>query len=148
VSSPQGQKPTGKNFFVFHRSCKRLAEAVAIAESNVPGQEYPVGTIIQLFPFEAMATRGAGFNPEGHGWEFLRLGVTKKNRSEILARGGAEVANAFGSCQGCHSTGQAPAFDLVCEGHGAVSLPLSAAQIEALQLQDPRCMRAHYPPSV
>jgi hypothetical protein len=90
-----------------------------------------------------MAKRGARFNRDGHGWEFFRLGLTPKNRTEILARGGAEVADAFGSCQGCHSTGQAPAFDLVCEGHGAVSLPLTPEQIQALQMQDPRCMSAH-----
>lgn len=138
-----GVRPAGKNFFLFHRSKKKLAQAVAIAENPTPGQEYPVGTIIQLFPFEAMAKHGGHYNPEGHGWEFFQIGLTAKNRSMILTHGKAEVRNPFGSCQGCHLTGQAPAFDLICEGHGAFSIPLSTAQVRAAQLRDPRCQPAH-----
>jgi hypothetical protein len=135
----KGTKPAGKNFYVFHRNKKKLARAVAVAESNVPGEKYPVGTIIQLFPFEAMAKRGGRYNPEGHGWEFFQLTSDERNRSQITARGMAEVANPFGSCQGCHMTGDAPQFDLVCEGHGAASLPLTPERIQQIQNQDPRC---------
>jgi hypothetical protein len=138
-----GVRPTGKSFYLFHHDKKKLAEAVAIAASGTPGQEYPAGTIIQLFPFEAMAKRGGAYNPSGHGWEFFQLGTTPSLRTKILHRGGITLANAFGSCQGCHSTGDAPAFDLVCEGHGAVRIPLSPAQVTAIQLADPRCRKAH-----
>ena len=61
----EGTKPAGKNFYVFHRNRRKLARAVAIAEGGAPGETYPVGTILQLFPFEAMVKRGGRFNPEG-----------------------------------------------------------------------------------
>ena len=138
----KGTKPAGKNFYVFHRSKRKLARAVAIAESGAPGQEYPVGTILQLLPFEAMVKRGGRFNPEGHGWEFFKLGVNERNRSKINARGMGEVRNFIGSCQGCHMTGQAPQFDLVCEGHGALQLPIDAAVIQENQNSDVRCLKA------
>ena len=134
-----GTKPAGKNFYVFHRNKRKLARAVAVAEGNVPGEEYPVGTILQLFPFEASVKRGGRFNADGHGWEFFKLGIDERNRTKINARGAAEVRNLFGSCQGCHMTGQAPQFDLVCEDHGAFSIPLDAATIQAVQNDDPRC---------
>jgi hypothetical protein len=138
----KGTKPAGKNFFVFHRNKRKLARAVAIAESATPGQEYPVGTVLQLLPFEAMVKRGGRFNPEGHGWEFFKLGVNERNRSKINARGMSEVRNIIGSCQGCHMTGQAPQFDLVCEGHGALSLPLDPELIRENQNSDVRCVKA------
>lgn len=141
----KGTKPAGKNFYVFHRNQRKLARAVAIAESGAPGDEYPVGTILQLFPFEAMVKRGGRYNPEGHGWEFFKLGVDERNRTKINARGMAEVTNLFGSCQGCHLTGQAPQFDLVCEGHGAASIPLDPEEIQAVQNDDLRCQKTTGP---
>jgi hypothetical protein len=146
-----GTKPAGKNFYVFHRSKRKLARAVAVAEGNVPNETYPVGTILQLFPFEAMVKRGGRFNPDGHGWEFFKLGVDERNRTMIVARGASDVKNIFGSCQGCHMTGQAPQFDLVCEGHGAFSLrstprpssrtrtPTSAARSRKERTDEGRC---------
>jgi hypothetical protein len=136
-----GTKPAGKNFYVFHRNKRKLARAVAVAEGNVPNDTYPVGTILQLFPFEAMVKRGGHFNPDGHGWEFFKLGVDERNRTMIVARGTSDVKNVFGSCQGCHMTGQAPQFDLVCEGHGAFSLPLDPATIQENQNSDIRCQK-------
>jgi hypothetical protein len=41
----------------------------------------------------------------------------------------------------CHMTGEAPQFDLVCEGHGAIWLPLDAAAVQQRQNADPRCQR-------
>jgi hypothetical protein len=137
----EGTKPAGKNFYVFHRNRRKLARAVALAEGGAPGETYPVGTILQLFPFEAMVKRGGRFNPEGHGWEFFKLRVDDHNRTTIVARGGSEVTNLFGSCQGCHMTGEAPQFDLVCEGHGAFRLPLDPATIQENQDSDPRCQK-------
>ena len=127
-----GRAVAGKHFFVFHRRHGRLRKALRIARP--PGQRYPVGTILQLFPFEAMVKRGGRFNPEGDGWEFFRLSVTPAG-TKILARGGAEVVNIAGSCQSCHAA--ARSYDFVCEGHAVASLGLSEETIRALQ-HDPR----------
>ena len=82
--------------------------------------------------------RGGRFNPEGDGWELFRLSVTPVG-TRILARGGAEVANFAGSCQGCHAA--ARGYDLVCEGHAVAALGLSEETIRTLQ-HDPRCPSA------
>jgi hypothetical protein len=131
----RGRKIEGKSFYVFHRSKKRLRKAVKIATRDLPERRYPVGTILQLLPAEAMVKRGGRFNREGGGWEWFRLAVTRDG-TRIAARGGAEVANPLGSCQGCHAA--AARFDFVCEGHGAPGLDLPPDVIRALQ-QDPRC---------
>ena len=138
----KGVKPEGKNFYVFHRNKKKLAEAVAISQTGNLGDGYPVGTILQLFPVEAMVKRGHGYNPGGHGWEFFRLQVTqkgKKYKTTIVQRGGEEVENFIGSCQGCHD-GLAANHDLVCEFViGAEGLGLTTEQIATAQAKDPRC---------
>ena len=71
------------------------------------------------------------------------LGSDAKNRTTITARGKAEVHNIAGSCQGCHLTGDAPAFDLICEGHGAFPIPFSIEKVREIQQHDPRCKSAH-----
>src|SRR5690242_10692988 len=97
-----GTKVDGKTFFVFNKKKSRLKKALKIANRDLQSKRYPVGTILQLFPFEAMVKRGGKFNPEGDGWEFFRL-TTSAQGTQILSRGGAEVANQFGPCQGCHA---------------------------------------------
>src|SRR5262245_17216587 len=136
----QGAQPAGKHFLVFHLNKRKLKKALAIASGDLPGEEYPVGTILQLLPIEAMAKRGGKFNPSGHGWEFFQLSISDTNKSEIVDRGGAEVKN-FDSCQGCHLGGHAAQYDLVCEGHDAAPLFLTDAQITGLQHGDPRCRK-------
>jgi hypothetical protein len=133
-----GVKPAGKNFFVFNANPKRLKKAVRIAERDKPHKHYPVGTILQFFPFEAMAKRGGGFNREGGGWEFFRLNVSAAGTT-IKARGAADVVNQIAnkSCQDCHAA--AKKFDFVCEGHDEVAqLGLPDNIIRALQV-DVRC---------
>ena len=49
-----GRAVAGKHFFVFHRRHRRLRKALRIAERDLPDKHYPVGTILQFFPFEAM----------------------------------------------------------------------------------------------
>jgi hypothetical protein len=135
----QGAKAEGRDFYVFHRNPRRLRKALAIARGERPGTPYPVGTVLQLFPFEAMVKRGGRFNPEGQGWEFFRLAITPEGGTEIVSRGGAEVENGVGSCQGCHLR-VAGEFDLVCEAAiGQGGLGLSSEQIEAIQRTDARC---------
>lgn len=56
-----------------------------------------------------------------------------------MERGGPEVANFVGSCQGCHQN-VAPTFDLICDFViGSSGLGLTDEQIRAIQNGDPRC---------
>ncbi len=140
-----GSKPTGRNFFIFNKSKKKERAAVAMTESGDVSQGYPVGTLLQLFPFEAMLKRKPGFNPDGDDWEFFQLAVEpRKNgkyRTRIVARGTSDVANGAGSCQGCHVR-FARDHDLVCEFViGAAGLGLTDAQIAVAQAADPRCKK-------
>jgi hypothetical protein len=115
-----------------------LDEALALAESPEAGKEYPVGTIIQLFPGEAMVKRGPDFDPDNHSWEYFELNVSAQG-TEIRKRGRDEIINMFGGqCFGCHEA--ARDFDFICEEtHGCVKLPVSGEQIAVLQDHDPRC---------
>ena len=114
-----------------------LDEALAVANGDMP-PPYPIGTIIQLVPTEAMVKRGAGFFPEASDWEFFVLspagGVT-----QIIKRGRGEVVNLrTTSCFGCH--GAASQKDFICEnGNGCVALGIPESIIDRLQNGDPRC---------
>lgn len=125
-----------RGFFVDNR-LGHLDEAIAVAE-DPEGGTYPVGTIIQLVPQEAMVKRAPGFDPASNDWEFFSLDVTAQG-TEILTRGGAEVVNRFGgSCSGCHGAAE-PRFDFVCEdAHGCEPLPIGEDVIEGIQQADPR----------
>jgi len=127
--------PVGDHFVTNVRG--HLDEALAVARSPQGGL-YPVGTIIQLVPQEAMVKRAPGFSPSTKDWEFFSLDVSPTG-TKILSRGGAEVLNRFGgSCSGCHGAAQ-PAFDFVCgQDHGCAPLPIGADVIKALQVADPR----------
>jgi hypothetical protein len=112
----------------------------ALATANTPGTaDYPVGTVIQLVPFEASVKRRVGFNPASNDWEFFSLQVDSSGTT-ILDRGTTDVENQFGgNCFGCHVLAE-PQWDFVCEtGHGCETLPLTEAQIESLQNNDARC---------
>ena len=78
------------------------------------GGTYPVGTIIQLVPQEAMVKRRAGWNPGSNDWEFFSLDVSPRaRRSSPAAR--SPVLNRFGlDCLSCHAKAE-PQWDLVCE---------------------------------
>lgn len=113
-----------------------LDEALAVAHGDAP-PPYPVGTIIQLVPMEAMAKRGAGFFPEADDWEFFVLSASAAG-TQIVKRGRDEVVNIGPPCFACHSA--ASQKDLICENvNGCVALSLSEALINALQDHDPRC---------
>ena len=126
-----------RDFFVDNRS-GHLAEAVAIARDGGTGT-YPVGTIIQLIPQEAMVKRRAGFDPGSNDWEFFELDISEEGTT-IHQRGGAEIVNRFGSgsCSSCHSAAE-PEYDFVCEDdHGCEPLPVSDEFIDDLQANDIR----------
>lgn len=125
-----------RGFFVDNR-LGRLDEALAVADDPAGGT-YPVGTIIQLVPTEAMVKRAEGFSPATNDWEFFSLAVSAEG-TEILERGGPEVINQFGlSCADCHLQAE-PRFDLVCEDtNGCDPLPIGEDIITAVQAADPR----------
>jgi hypothetical protein len=115
-----------------------LPEALAVARSKAGGT-YPVGTILQFLPTEAMVKRRAGFSPATNDWEFFTLKVSPKG-TEIVTRGGAEIVNMFNhtSCASCHAAAKGK-FDMVCgKTHGCAPLGVSDALIQAIQASDPR----------
>jgi hypothetical protein len=115
-----------------------LDGTLAVAD-DPEGGTYPVGTVIQLIPQEAMVKRAPGFDPGSNDWEFFTLDVTAAG-TKIVTRGGSEVINRFSgtSCAGCHSAAE-PQFDFVCEDdHGCAPLPVGDDVITAIQNADPR----------
>ena len=110
-----------------------------LAVANAGHGTYPVGSIIQLVPQEAMVKRRAGFDPKSNDWEFFELDTTKEG-TKIHQRGGAEIVNRFGSgsCSSCHSAADAQ-YDFVCEEtHGCEPLPFGRDVINGIQAADPR----------
>jgi hypothetical protein len=137
-----GKKPEGRNFFVFHRNKAKLRRAVRMSKTGkIPKRGYPVGTILQVLPFEAMVKRPRGFNPDGNDWEWVRLNVSADGTTAIAAAGKAEVRNVIESCEGCHrQIDQRSPHDLVCGFVvGASGLGLTDEQLAAIQASDPRC---------
>jgi len=115
-----------------------LGAVVAVARSK-NGGVYPVGSVIQLFPTEAMVKRHAGYNPSTGDWEFFRLNVSPQGTQIVSS--GAVVKNFLGAdCASCHQA--AAKFDFVCgTNHGCAPLGLTDAQIAGIQQSDPRPKR-------
>ncbi len=126
-----------RRFFLWNR-LGHLDEALAVANSPTGGA-YPVGTVLQIIPFEAMVKRKAGFNPTLGDWEFFSLNVAKEGTT-IVSRGTTDVQNQFGGkCAECHLPATAK-WDFVCETtHGCKPIGASPELIEAFQNGDPRC---------
>jgi hypothetical protein len=116
----------------------KMDETLAIANS-ADGGTYPVGTMIQLVPFEAMVKRKTGFSAATNDWEFFSL-TAATTGTTIVSRGTTDVINQFnGNCFDCHKKAD-PKFDLVCEEtHGCDPLPLTPQLIDSLQKGDARC---------
>jgi len=108
-----------------------LAAALAVAHSK-NGGVYPVGTVIQLVPQEAMIKRYKGYSPGTDDWEMFSLKVSAQG-TKIVTEGKTNVVNQFGlNCASCHSAAGSR-FDFVCgKTHGCAPLPLSDAVIEAV----------------
>ena len=125
-----------RGFFVDNR-LGHLSEALRVANSP-GGGVYPVGTIVQLVPQEAMVKRGRGWNPTTHDWEFFFM-KTSETGTEIVTRGATETVNRFGgNCFGCHAKADAK-WDFVCEQtHGCDPLPVGHDLVTAIQNADPR----------
>jgi len=116
-----------------------LDAALAVARSE-RGGVYPVGTIIQLVPTEAMVKRRAGYSPSTGDWEFFSLKVSPQGTK--IEHSGAVVKNFFGGdCASCHRAA-AKQFDFVCgKSHGCAPLGISDAFIATVQRLDPRPKR-------
>jgi hypothetical protein len=125
-----------RGFFIDNR-LGHLEDAVRVANSPTGGV-YPVGTIIQLVPQEAMVKRGKGWSPSTNDWEFFFLNTSAAG-TEIVTRGKEDTVNRFGgNCADCHSLADAR-YDFVCEqDHGCEPLPVGRDVIEAIQNADPR----------
>jgi hypothetical protein len=116
--------------------------AAARSES---GGTYPVGTIVQLNPAEAMVKRGSGFDATSNDWEFFTLTGLDAGVSISNHGGGTSVSNARATCLSCHLPAQTT-FDLICgdpvEGgatttHGCMALPVPTSVLA--NLPDARC---------
>ena len=112
--------------------------SVAVAESP-DGGIFPPGTLIQLFPGEAMLKRDPGFDEMTNDWEFFALESTEVGTT-IVTRGAADTINMFGgNCFDCHSLAE-PQWDFVCsDDHGCDPIDASDELINLLQRSDPRC---------
>jgi hypothetical protein len=121
-------------------------EATVKAASSTTGAVYPVGSLVQLVPTEAMVKREAGFNPATKDWEFFELAVTPQG-TKIGKRGAGEVVNRFGgNCLSCHAAAK-PEFDMICEQtHGCAPIPVTPTMAKAIQNTDPRCEAMTLPP--
>ena len=107
---------------VFNQPAGHLEQGETLAAAaSTEGAAYPVGTVVQLVPQEAMVKRYEGFSPETADWEFFAIDVVD-GRTVIKERGTTQIRNIAGGCADCHAP--ARAFDFVCaEGHGCEPLP-------------------------
>lgn len=133
--------PKVRNTRLKHADPQKLKEAMRILRDSVPDQEYPVGTILQLVPFEAMVKQPREKFPKSNGWEFFALEVSEAG-TKIIDRGDEHVLNVLlkAPCFSCHQP--AAKFDFVCEkGHGCAPLSIDDQQIADLQKADLRCTK-------
>lgn len=119
-----------------------LEEALAVAQSPTGGV-YPVGTVIQHLPTEAMVKRATGFSPESKDWEFFLLSVAQDGTTTITDRGTTEITTMGNTCVSCHSL--APdQWDFVCntwgnEGGDNCGFDFDEGMLAQQIAADPRC---------
>ena len=82
--------PKVRNTRFKHSDPEKLKEAMRIFRDSVPDKEYPVGTILQLVPFEAMVKHPREKFPKTNGWEFFALDVSAAG-TKINDRGDSVV---------------------------------------------------------
>src|SRR5881296_4575086 len=68
--------PQVRNTRIKHADPQQLADAMRIFRDSIPNVEYPVGTILQLVPFEAMVKHPREKFPRTNGWEFFALDIS------------------------------------------------------------------------
>jgi hypothetical protein len=130
--------PKVRNTYLKNADPGKLKEAIRIFRDSVPGAEYPVGTVLQLVPFEAMVKHLREKFPKTNGWEFFSLNVSQEG-TKIRDRGINVVNLSQGvTCLSCHQA--ASKFDFVCEKkHGCAPIPFDDQKIAELQSGDARC---------
>ena len=143
LNKPLGASWTGpkvRNTRFKHADPEKLKEAMRIFRDCVPDKEYPVGTILQLVPVEAMVKHPREKFPKTNGWEFFALEVSEAG-TKIRDRGDNVVNLSQGvTCFSCHQP--AARFDFVCEkGHGCAPIPFDDQKIAELQKADLRCTK-------
>ena len=132
--------PKVRNTYFKHSDPAKLKEAMRIFRDSVPDKQYPVGTILQLIPFEAMVKHPREKFPNTNGLEFFFLDVSKEG-TKIKDRGERVVNLSQGvTCLSCHQP--AAKFDFVCEkGHGCAPIPFDDQKIAEIQKTDLRCAK-------
>jgi hypothetical protein len=132
--------PKIRNTHIKNADPEKLKEAIRIFRDSVADTEYPVGTILQLIPTEAMVKHEHGTFAKTNNWEFFSLDVSAAG-TKISDRGDNVVNHTQGvTCLSCHEP--AAKYDFVCEkGHGCAPIPLDDEQIAKLQAADPRCAK-------
>ena len=132
--------PKVRNTRFQHSDPEKLKEAMRIFRDSVPDKEYPVATILQLIPFEAMVKHPRERFPNTNGWEFFLLDVSKEG-TRITDRGEQVVNRSQGvTCLSCHQP--AARYDFVCEkGHGYAPIPFDDQAIADIQKTDLRCAK-------
>jgi len=132
--------PKIRNTHIQNADPEKLKEAIRIFRDSVPDTEYPVGTILQLLPTEAMVKHQHGTFAKTNNWEFFSLDVSAAG-TKIAERGDNVVNHTQGvTCLSCHEP--AAKYDFVCEkGHGCAPIPLDDELIAKLQAADARCTK-------
>jgi len=115
-------------------------DATVAAASAGEGGTYPVGSVVQLVPGEAMVKHPAGYDAATNDWEFFELDVKPGQPTKIRVRGTSQVVNQFGgNCLSCHAPAQQK-WDMICEQtHGCLPIPVTPTMARAIQKTDPRC---------
>ncbi len=115
-------------------------DATVAAANAGEGAKYPVGSVVQLVPGEAMVKHPAGYDAATNDWEFFELDVKPGQPAKIRVRGTTEVVNQFGgNCLSCHAPA-AQKWDMICEQtHGCLPIPITPVMSRAIQKTDPRC---------
>src|SRR5947208_8522474 len=85
-----------RNTYIRNANPEKLKEAVRIFKNSVPDKEYPVGTILQLVPFEAMVKHPREKFPQSNGWEFFALEVSEAG-TKIRDRGDNVINLSLGA---------------------------------------------------
>src|SRR3989442_7128947 len=104
--------PQVRNTRIKHSDPEKLQEAMRIFRDSIPDTAYPVGTILQLVPFEAMVKNPREKFPKTNGWECFALDVSGAG-TKIRDRGDNVVNRS--QCTTCLTCPQPTApFDVVC----------------------------------
>ena len=132
--------PKIRNTHIYNADPEKLKESIRIFRDSVSDTEYPVGTILQLLPSEAMVKHSRNAFPKSNDWEFFSLDVSAAG-TKISERGENVVNHTQGvTCLSCHLP--AAKYDFVCEKtHGCAPIPLDDQKIAELQGADPRCAK-------